>query len=205
VKGFACLADATKRADMERVFAEAKDRLGGVHGIVDTLGMVRRKPIMEFTDEDWDWQFDIVLRHAFLVTQLGGQAIGTSGGGTITFVGSTAGMVGPDNHTAYGSAKAALHHLVKIGALELAPLGVRINCVTPGVVRTPRVQAYLDTGHGARAVDYHPLQRLAIPADVASAILYMATDLSGYVTGHTLLVDGGYLSQAPMPDSVWFP
>jgi 3-oxoacyl-[acyl-carrier protein] reductase len=205
VDGFACLGDATNRSDVERIFAEAAGKLGGVHGVVDTLGMVRRKALLDFTDEDWEWQFDIVLRHAFLATQIGGKAIARSGGGSITFVGSTAGLTWSTCHTAYGTAKAALHNMVRTAAVELAPLGVRINLVTPGVVRTPRVQAYLDAGHGQTAVKYYPLGRLAIPADIASVILFMATDLSGYVTGQSLLVDGGLLCQSPMPDSVWFP
>src|SRR5262245_35029684 len=156
VGGFASLGDATKRADVERIFEEAAARLGGVHGVVDTLGMVRRKALLDFTDEDWEWQFDIVLRHAFLVTQIGGKAIARSGGGSITFVGSTAGLTWSTYHTAYGTAKAALHNMVRTAAVELGTLGVRINLVTPGVVRTPRVQAYIDAGRGQTAVNYYP-------------------------------------------------
>jgi 3-oxoacyl-[acyl-carrier protein] reductase len=204
VGGFACLGDATQRDDVERIFAEAAEKLNGAHGIVDTLGMVRRKALLDFTDEDWTWQFDIVLRHAFLTTQIGGKAVARSGGGSIVFVGSTAGMSWSALHTVYGTAKAALNHLICASAMELAPLGVRVNVVAPGVVRTPRVQRYIDDGHGKEAVDYHPLGRLAIPADVAGAILFMATDLSRNVTGQTLLADGGLLAQSPMPDSVWF-
>jgi NAD(P)-dependent dehydrogenase (short-subunit alcohol dehydrogenase family) len=204
VGGFACLGDATQRNDVERIFAEAADKLGGVHGIVDTLGMVRRKALLDFSDEDWEWQFDIVLRHAFLTTQIGGKAIAKCGGGSIVFVGSTAGMSWSAFHTVYGTAKAALNHMIHTSAMELAPLGVRINIVAPGVVRTPRVQKYLDDGHGKDAVNYHPLGRLAIPADIAGAILFMATDLSRNVTGQMLLADGGLLAQSPMPDSVWF-
>ena len=205
VGGVACLGDATKRADVERIFSEAEEKLGAVHGVVDSLGMVRRKPLLDFSDEDWEWQFDVVLRHAFLAIQIGGKAIARSGGGSIVFVGSTAGMTWSTCHTAYGSAKAALHHMVRTAAVELAPLGVRVNVVVPGVVRTPRVQAYLDAGRGKTAIDYYPLGRLATPADVAGVILFMATDSSAYVTGQALLVDGGLLSQSPMPDSVWFP
>jgi NAD(P)-dependent dehydrogenase (short-subunit alcohol dehydrogenase family) len=205
VGGFACLGDATQRSDVERIFSQAEEKLGGVHGIVDSLGMVRRKALLDFTDEDWEWQFDIVLRHAFLAMQIGGRAIARSGGGSITFVGSTAGMTWSTCHTVYGTAKAALHNMVRTAAVELGPLRVRVNVVVPGVVRTPRVQAYLDAGRGETAVNYYPLGRLATPADIASVILFMATDSSAYVTGQALLVDGGLLSQSPMPDSVWFP
>jgi 3-oxoacyl-[acyl-carrier protein] reductase len=204
VGGSALLGDATVRADVERIFGSVLESHGGVHGIVDTLGMVRRKPLLDFDDADWDWQFDIVLRHAFLVTQIGGRAIAGSGGGSITFVGSTAGTAGTDFHTAYGTAKAALNHLVKGASLELAPLGVRINAIAPSVVTTPRVRGYIDSGHGSGAERYHPLGRFGEPADVAGSILAMASGLNGYVTGQTLLMDGGLLCQSPMPDSVWF-
>ncbi|MET0986522.1 MAG: SDR family oxidoreductase [Steroidobacteraceae bacterium] len=204
VRGVAILGDATVRADVERIFDSARSHLGGVNGVVDTLGMVRRKPLLEFTDADWDWQFDVVLRHAFLVTQIGGLAVAAGGGGSLTFVGSVASLVGSDNHTVYGAAKAALNHMVRAAALELAPHGVRINVVAPSVVTTPRVQGWIDQGHGRDAVQYFPLGRLAQPADVAAAILAMASGLHGYVTGQTLLVDGGMLAQSPMPDSVWF-
>ncbi|MFA5632321.1 MAG: SDR family oxidoreductase [Porticoccaceae bacterium] len=204
VDGHACLGDATRRDDMERIFAEAEEKLGAIHGVVDTLGMVNRKPLLEFDESDWEWQFDIVLRHAFLATQIGGKAIARSGGGSITFVGSTAGHAAPYNHAIYGTAKAALEHMIRSSVIELAPLGVRVNAVTPGVIKTPRVQGYLDAGRGKTAVDYHPLGRLAVPSEIASAILFLAGDMAAYVTGQSLLVEGGYLCQVPMPDSVWF-
>jgi len=204
VHGFACLGDATQRTDVERIFAEAAGMMGGVHGVVDSLGMVRRKALQEFTDEDWAWQFDIVLRHALLAIQIGGKAIADHGGGSMVFVGSTAGMSWSTCHGAYGAAKAALNQLVSAAAMELAPRGVRVNVVAPAVVRTPRVQGYLDAGRGKDAAQYYPLGRLAVPSDIASAILFMATDLSRNMTGQTLLADGGLLAQSPMPDSVWF-
>jgi 3-oxoacyl-[acyl-carrier protein] reductase len=204
VSGLAVRGDATVRSDVERIFATARAELGGVDGVVDTLGMVRRKPLLDFTDEDWNWQFDIVLRHAFLVTQIGGRCVAESGGGSLTVVGSVAGFVGSDNHTVYGTAKAALNHMVRTAALELAPLGVRINVVAPSVVTTPRVRGWMDQGHGHGADRYFPLGRFAEPADVAAAILAMASGLNGYVTGQTLVLDGGMIAQSPMPDSAWF-
>ena len=204
VDGIALLGDATVRADVERIFDEANAKLGAVHGIVDTLGMVRRRAAAEFTDEDLDWQADIVLRHAILATQIGAPLIAAAGGGTITFVGSTAGVSWVRNHTVYGAYKAALHQWVAGAAMELAPQGIRVNVVTPCVVRTPRVQKYLDDGRGQKAVNYYPLGRLALPADVAAAILFLSSGLSAYITGQMLLAEGGLLSQCPMPETVWF-
>ena len=204
VGGLALLGDATVRGDVERIFDAAQRQFGAVHGIVDTLGMVRRKSVAEFDDDDFAWQENIVLRHAILATQIGAPLLASAGGGTITFVGSTAGLAWVRNHTVYGAYKAALHQWVAGAAMEHAADGVRINVVTPCVVRTPRVQGYLDAGRGRKAVDYYPLGRLALPADVAGAILFLSTGLSAYITGQMLLAEGGLLAQCPMPDTVWF-
>jgi NAD(P)-dependent dehydrogenase (short-subunit alcohol dehydrogenase family) len=204
VNGVAIRGDATKREDIQRIFTEASNALGGVHGIVDSLGQVCRKPIVEATDEDIAWQFDIVLRHALLATQIGGPMIAANGGGTITFVGSVAGFTWLNNHGLYGTSKGALHQFVRAAAMEFAKQKVRVNIVTPNVVLTPRVKGYMDSGRGARAVDYYPLGRLATPVDVAAAILFLSTELSSYITGQMLLVDSGMTIQNPMPESVWF-
>lgn len=205
VGGIAILGDATVRTDMARIFAEAEAELGAVHGVVDILGMVRQKRLADFTDEDWDWQFDVALRHAFLALQIGGAAIARAGGGSISFVGSVAGKVWQAYHTPYGAAKAALHHLVSNAAVELAGQGVRVNAVSPSVVATPRVRSYLDQGRGEGVEQAHPLGYLCRPSDVAGALLFMASDLARYVTGQTLYVDGGHTALSSMMPQTFFP
>ena len=116
VKGHACCADVMQRADMERILREARDRLGTVTGIVDIVGIARIKPLAAFDDAAWGEQFDQVLRHAFLTLQIGAAALKQAGGGTITFVGSMAGLRAVRDQVAYGTAKAALHHLVRSAA-----------------------------------------------------------------------------------------
>lgn len=92
VGGIACRADATKRADVERVFREARSALEGkVNGLVDVVGVARLGPMSDVDDAAWDAQFDIVVRHAFLAIQIGGEAIAAAGGGSMTFVGSVSG------------------------------------------------------------------------------------------------------------------
>jgi NAD(P)-dependent dehydrogenase (short-subunit alcohol dehydrogenase family) len=196
-EAFVC--NAIDRSDSEKLFADAMARLGGIDGVVDIIGMARYSNLTDMTDEEWDWHFDIVLRHAFLAMQHGGRAMSESGGGVMVFVASVSGITSAPRHGAYGAAKAGLMSLVRTGAVEMGPSGVRVNAVAPGVVWTPRVSAFLgETGRTLNR-DNTPLRRVAQPADIAAGILFLASDLSAYVTGHTLVVDGGVGAKFPYP------
>lgn len=199
VAGTAWVGDATRRADAERLFAEAEATLGRIDGVVDIVGMARYADLVDVDDETWDWQFDIVLRHAWMAMQLGGRAMQRTGGGTMVFVASVSGITSAPRHAAYGAAKAGLMALVRSGAVELGPHGVRVNAVAPGVVWTPRVSALLGEAGRERNRANAPLRRIALPADIAAAILFLSSDLSAYVTGQTLVVDGGVGAKFPYP------
>jgi NAD(P)-dependent dehydrogenase (short-subunit alcohol dehydrogenase family) len=199
VGGIAWSGDATNRADAERLFADATDSLGQIDGLVDIVGMAQYAGLVDITDELWDWHHDIVLRHAFLAAQLAGRAMSASGGGAMVFVASVSGISSAPLHSAYGVAKAGLMSLVRSAAVELGPSGVRVNAVAPGVVWTPRVSGYLgDKGRETNSANA-PLRRVALPADIASAILFLASDLASYITGQTLVVDGGVGVKFPYP------
>lgn len=199
VKGHACRADVMQRADMERVFREARNRLGTVTGIVDIVGIARIKPLAAFDDAAWGEQFDQVLRHAFLTLQIGAAAVKEAGGGTITFVGSMAGLRAVRDQVAYGTAKAALHHLVRSAAAELARDGVRVNAVAPGFIRTPRLEQILAADQWKLIEQAIPLGRAARPDEIAGPILFLASELSSHVTGQVLTVDGGLANEAALP------
>jgi NAD(P)-dependent dehydrogenase (short-subunit alcohol dehydrogenase family) len=199
VAGVPWVGDATRRDDMARLFADADKTLGRIHGVVDIVGMATRYDLLDLDDETWDWQFDIVLRHAMLAMQYGSRAMAATGGGTIVFVASVSGITSAPRHAAYGAAKAGLMSLVRTGAVELGPSAIRVNAVAPGVVWTPRVSAFLGDEGRRRNVVNTPLGRVAQPADIAAAILFFACDLSAYVTGQTLVVDGGVGAKFPYP------
>jgi NAD(P)-dependent dehydrogenase (short-subunit alcohol dehydrogenase family) len=194
----AFVGDAIDRDDSERLFSDAVSRLGGVDGVVDIIGMARYSLLTELSDEEWDWHFDIVLRHAFLAMQHGGRVM-ERGGGVMVFVASVSGITSAPRHSAYGAAKAGLMSLVRTGAVEMGPSRIRVNAVAPGVVWTPRVSAFLGEEGRTMNTDNTPLRRVAQPADIAAAILFLASDLSSYVTGQTLVVDGGVGAKFPYP------
>ncbi|RVU20969.1 SDR family oxidoreductase [Streptomyces antnestii] len=192
-------ADATGREDARRLWEEAERRFGRVHLLVDVIGMSRYRSLLELTDEDWSWHQDIVLRHALLAAQYGGRHLAAHGGGALTFVSSVSGQTGAPMHAAYGAAKAGLAALVRSACVELGPHGVRVNAVAPGTVWTPRVSAYLGEQGHRNNVDNAPLRRVATPADIASALLFLSSDLAGYVSGQVLTVDGGVGAKFPYP------
>lgn len=199
VGGTPLVGDASEREDVERLLGETQKHLGKIDGLVDIVGMARYGDLVNLTDEEWDWHFDVVLRHAFLAMQLGGRAMASSGGGTMVFVASVSGITSAPRHSAYGAAKAGLMSLVRTGAVELGPSGVRVNAVAPGVVWTPRVSAALGEQGRSRNEENTPLRRVALPADIAACILFLSSDMAGYVSGHTLVVDGGVGAKFPYP------
>ncbi len=199
VGGIAWAGDATDRAGVERLVRDAKEQLGHVDAVIDIVGMSRYTALVDTDDEEWDWHFQIVLRHAQLLTQLFGKHLGDNGGGAMAFVASVSGLTGAPMHAAYGAAKAGLMSLVRSAAVELGPQGVRVNAVAPGVVWTPRVSAFLGEPGRQRNAANTPLGRVAQTSDIAGPLLFLVGDLSGYVNGQTLIVDGGVSCKFPYP------
>ncbi len=195
--GIPWTCDARDRAQVEAAVGAATDRLGRIDGLVDIVGMARYSDIFSTSDEDWDWSLDMVLRHAFLFSQVAGRRMAAGGGGAMVFVASVSGLTAAPRHAAYGAAKAALISLVRSLAVELGPSGVRANAVAPGVVWTPRVAKLIgERGREVQAGNA-PLGKVASTADIASAILFLVSDLSSHVTGQTLVVDGGATVKFP--------
>ncbi|WP_043287728.1 SDR family NAD(P)-dependent oxidoreductase [Paraburkholderia oxyphila] len=205
VGGIACVADATSRADMERIFDTARRQFGRVHGVVDIIGVAGIKPLSAVDDDSWAQQFDIVLRHAYLAVQIGGEMMKADGGGTFTFVGSLAGERCVPNEVAYASSKAALHHFVRCAGAEYARHDVRINAVSPGFVRTPRLVQRLSEATWATIDEAIPLGRAASPADIAGHLLFLSSDLSAHMAGEIVNVDGGIGVLAAVPKLTFAP
>jgi NAD(P)-dependent dehydrogenase (short-subunit alcohol dehydrogenase family) len=199
VGGVAVVGDATRRPDAERVFDQVGHALGGLDGVVDIVGMAHFAPLLELSDEEWDWHFTIVLRHAYLAMQLAGRVLAAGGGGVMAFVASVSGITSAPRHAAYGAAKAGLMSLVRSAAVELGPSHVRVNAVAPGVVWTPRISEFLGDEGRARNEANTPLRRVALPADIAGVLLFLCSDLAAYVSGQTIVVDGGVGAKFPYP------
>lgn len=194
VGGLARHGDIIDRSQMEELFAWVDREVGRLDGVSDIVGLARYKPVLEATDEDWEWHFDLVVRHAFLAIQAATPLLKRSQNASFTFVSSVAGLLGSANLSLYAAQKAALISLVKSAATELGPLGIRVNSVAPGIVRTPRAIANPKWTPElvAKNAEMTPLGRLAVPSDIASTMLFLICGWSAQITGQTIVVDGGF-------------
>lgn len=185
--------DATDDAGM----AALAEHAGELDGVIDVIGMARYGPLCDITDEDWLWEEGMVLRHAVLALRHFGTPLRIRGDGSITFVSSVSGIGSAPVHAAYGAYKAALGSLVRSAAIELGPAGIRVNAVAPGFVLTPRISAILDADAIENTRTQIPLQRVTMPADVASALAFLVSDHARTITGQVVIVDGGATNKYP--------
>ena len=200
--GIPWVGDVTTRAGAAQLAVDAVGACGKIDGFVDIIGMARWQSILDMTDETFDWEIDICLRHAYLLSQELGCAMVASGGGTMVFIASVSGFTGAPMHAAYGAAKAALMAWVQSLAIELGPHGVRANAVAPGTILSPRMDAvFTDEQRRVNAANA-PLGRLGATSDIAGAALFLTSDLSAYITGRTVVVDGGVDAKFPYPTTL---
>jgi NAD(P)-dependent dehydrogenase (short-subunit alcohol dehydrogenase family) len=206
VGGTAFVGDAQERDDMERLFSQVMNDFGRLDGVVDIIAIGLNCSALTVTRDEWEWQYDNVLSHSLSALQLGGPLIAQSGGGSITFIGSLIGHTVSEgvNSVGYSTAKAALAHLARIGAVELGPQGVRVNVVSPALVRTPRYMDNQPEEWFTEAARNYPLRRIAESADVASAVAFLASPLGRHITAQTLMVDGGISALTPSPVPLGF-
>ena len=190
--------DARRLDDVQTAFSSAIAAFGPVDVAVDVIGEARWGRTVELDDTAWDESFDLVLRHFFNVARVAGPHMAEQGSGSIVTIASVSGLRSAPLHGAYGAAKAGLMSLVRTLAVELAGDGIRVNAVAPGSVLTPRVAALMSEERRAESAASIPLGRLARPDDIANAVAFLASDLASYITGQTLVVDGGATAQFPL-------
>lgn len=186
--------------DTAAAFVQLASReVGAPDVLVNSAGIARMGSIPETSTETWDLVFRTNVRSVFLSCKAVLPAMMTAGRGTIVNVASEAGLVGFENYAAYSASKAAVVNLTRSMAIDHASSGVRVNAVCPGSIETPLLQQFFDAAESptqARQIDaqVHPLG-IGRPEDVAAAVYYLASDGAGYVTGHAMVVDGGYTAR----------
>lgn len=191
------VCDVGQEDQVESMAAAAKDFLGRVDVLVNNAGVAAIAPVLSETAPEWDEILRVNLRGCFLVARAVGASMAQSGGGAIVNMSSTNGLVAEVGYAAYNASKAGLLLFSQTMAVELAPLGVRVNCVCPGYIVTP-MSEQLDDPAFVRAYvrENIPLGRTGTPGDVASAVAFLASEESAFITGTSLVVDGGQLSHS---------
>ncbi len=169
---------------------EAAEALGGLDVLVNNAGVFHHGDPLETTPDEYDRVADVNARGTFFATQAAGRRLAEADGGTIINVASTSGFRAEGPITAYGMSKAAVMHLTRGFADALGPAGVRVNAVCPGAIDTALSRDRSPAERDA-LVESIPSRRIGDPADVADTIVFLASDAADYITGETLVVDGG--------------
>jgi NAD(P)-dependent dehydrogenase (short-subunit alcohol dehydrogenase family) len=191
---FVC--DVTDRARCDALAAEVRNRVGAISILVNNAGIIRRGTVMESnTREDWDATLAVNLDGPYnMVTAFLDQLRETKG--AIINIGSIQSFVALPNSAAYTTSKGGVRLLTKALAIELSPLGIRVNAIGPGFTATPlNAKAREDAAYMANFTNRIPLGRIGTPEDIAGPAVFLASDMARYITGVTLPVDGGYLAR----------
>jgi len=184
--------DVSRRADVHRAVEACLKQFGRLDVMVAHAGIADAAPLLEIEDASWQRIIDVNLTGVFLCTQEAGRVMSRTGGGAIVVTASTNAFWVESNLAHYNTSKGGVVAFVRSAAIDLARYGIRVNAVAPGVVRT-RIAAWV-TEDPVLAADYlkHiPLNRFAETIDVAKAVLFLASSNSAYITGQTLVLDGG--------------
>lgn len=168
----------------------AVSAFGRLDVLVNNAAICKVVPLTEQTADGFDQMLRVNLLGAFLGVKAVVAPMKAAGGGSIVNISSQAGVQGLAGYTAYGASKWGLRGMSKVAAIELGPLGIRVNTVYPGMIDTPMI-AHLDVERGPGGHPGAPLTRVGTPEEVAEVVAFLASDASSYITGADLTVDGG--------------
>jgi NAD(P)-dependent dehydrogenase (short-subunit alcohol dehydrogenase family) len=184
--------DARDSAAVSEALARAEAQVGALTGAVHAAGTARVTPLLEIEPKEWELVIGVNLTGAWNVLRAITTRFAAQGGGSFVAVSSVDAERPVAGLAHYCASKAGLESLVRVAALELGASGVRVNAVAPGVVATPLMKPMLDRSPVREDfLEHIPLGRIADPIEIASAVAFLLSEDSRYITGHTLVADGG--------------
>ena len=194
VSAVAAPGDVTKKDDVDAIVATALDEFGTVDILVNNAGILFRTPLLDMEEEEWDLVINVNMKGTYLFSRAVIPHMRKAGWGRIVNFSSTAGKAvstlgGPH----YTAAKAGILGLTRAVAKEVAPMGITVNAVCPGLVDTEMVQENVSNQQLTRYIDSFPIPRICDPSEVAELVAFLASDRAAYITGASLDINGGDL------------
>lgn len=192
-RAHAVALDIRSESQIDDAIASIEGALGRIDVLVNNAGVALKKPALDLTRADWQTIVDVNLTGTFFMSQRMGRHLVKRGSpGSIISIASTHGVVALANRAPYGITKAAIIHMTKMLAIEWASHGIRVNAIAPGTTETPsRAKSLSDPKHRETMISRVPLRRLCKPEEVAAMACYLASPAAEYITGQTMLLDGG--------------
>ncbi len=185
-------ADVANPASIRAMIESVLSAFGRIDILVNNAGIGGNTPFLETSLEEWERILRVNLTGAFLVAQAAAREMVKAGGGHVINIASLSGQRGGTGRAAYGAAKAGLDLLTRVMAVELAEHGINVNSIAPGPIETEMAKFAHDAATRAAYERLVPMRRYGSPEEIADAALFLASDESRYVHGHTLNVDGGF-------------
>jgi 3-oxoacyl-[acyl-carrier protein] reductase len=182
--------DVTNVVEVKDLFDKTMEKFGRIDILVNNAGITRDGLMVRMDEKDWDMVLDINLKGAFLMTKAAAKYMMKQRSGRIVNISSVVGLIGNAGQANYSASKAGLIGLTKSSARELASRGVTINAIAPGFIETEMTRNLSESAR-ENLISQITLNRLGTPDDIASAVLFLASDDASYITGQVLAVDGG--------------
>jgi NAD(P)-dependent dehydrogenase (short-subunit alcohol dehydrogenase family) len=194
-EGIFLKADVSKAADVQSMVQKTVEKFGRLDVAFNNAGIEGTwKPIVELSEEDWDRTIDINLKGVFLCLKYEIQQMLKNGGGTIVNMSSVAGLMGAPSASPYCASKHGVIGLTRTAALECAKQNIRVNAVCPAVIESPMEDRLFGAPEvHVSAVAMHPIGRIGKPREVSEAVLFLSSEKSSFMTGHYMVIDGGFL------------
>ncbi len=191
------VADVSKEKDMKNLVKKAVDKFGKLDIMVNNAGILVFGTVRELTEKDWDRQMDVNLKGVFFGTKYAVEQMLKQGkGGRIINISSIAGLVGFPGISAYCASKGGVSELTREVALDCAKYGITVNAIDPGVIVTDMTKDMLNNAETSKMMlENTPVGRFGQPEDIGNAAVFLALDESSFITGHNLVVDGGWTAR----------
>jgi NAD(P)-dependent dehydrogenase (short-subunit alcohol dehydrogenase family) len=195
-------ADLSDTAQLASVVERTVEAFGGLHILVNSAGLMFERTVAALTTDDWESMVAVNLRAPLFLAQAALPHL--EGGGSIINIGSTEGLASNPGHTVYSATKGGIHAMTRALAVDLGEHGVRCNAIAPGWITSDLSETYIESMTDPQAARaelrrLHPVGRLGEPQDIGNLAVFLASDRSSFISGETIVVDGGRTAKLPTP------